>query len=124
MPVPPTHQEFDMHLNPSLANGSERTKNAASAVSEEFHHFLSDIEDLVKQTTTLTGEDLARARAKLSERVSAARESVEEMGDSVVKRVRQGAADTNAYVHEEPWKAIGVGALVGLLLGVVLARRN
>lgn len=27
------------------------------------------------------------------------------------------------YVHEKPWQGIGVGAAVGLVLGLLLARR-
>lgn len=95
-----------------------------SGVSLEFRNFLADIEDLIKQTTSLTGDDLAEARAKLDERVAAVKESIEEMGGATVERARRTAADANEYVHEQPWQAIGVGAVAGLLLGLVLARRG
>lgn len=95
-----------------------------AGISREFHDFVADIEDLIKQTTSLTGDDLARAKDKLSARVSAAKDSVEALGDDVVDRARKAATDTNTYVHEQPWKAIGAGAVIGLLLGAVLARRN
>ena len=95
-----------------------------AGVSREFHDFVADIEDLIKQTTALTGDDLARAKDKLSARVAAARDSVEALSDDVVDRARKVATETNTYVHEQPWKAIGAGAVIGLLLGAVLARRN
>jgi len=95
-----------------------------SGVSREFHNFIADVEDLVKATTNLTGEDLSKAKAKLTERVEAAKESVAEMGESIAHRVGQGATITNKYVHEKPWGAIGASAAVGLLLGYLLARRS
>ena len=33
------------------------------------------------------------------------------------------AAATDAYVHHSPWKAIGVAAAAGMLIGILVARR-
>jgi ElaB/YqjD/DUF883 family membrane-anchored ribosome-binding protein len=96
---------------------------ARGALSSEMHHLITDIEDLVKKATSLTGEDLAAAKAKLAERLAAARVSFAEAGDTVANKARTTATATNEYVHEQPWKAIGIGATVGLLLGFALARR-
>lgn len=95
-----------------------------SGVSREFHNFIADVEDLVKATTNLTGEDLNKAKAKLTERVEAAKESIAEMGESIVHRVGKGATITNQYVHEKPWNAIATTAVVGFVLGYLLARRS
>lgn len=113
-----------MTIKPS-ANGSisETAHTARTAVGNEFHAFLADIEDLIRETTSLTGEDLNRARAKLNQRVAAAKDSLQEVGGAVSDRLVQGARDTNNYVHAKPWPAIGIGTVVGLLLGFVLARR-
>jgi len=94
-----------------------------SAVTREARNFLADIEDLVKATTSLTGEDLARAKAKLAERISAAKASVEKMGRAVSDGTRQAVRATDGYVHESPWQAIGIGAAVGVVVGFLIARR-
>lgn len=93
---------------------------ALSGVSREVKNLLTDIEDLVTSTTSLTGEDLARAKAKLSVRLTQAKASVEKMGSDIVTQARHGAKVTDTYVHEQPWQAIGIGAGVGAALGVVL----
>lgn len=72
----------------------------------------------------LTGEDLARAKARLRERVSAARGSIAVAGEKVSHRARKTTRDTNHYVHEHPWQAVGIGATLGLLIGIFAARRN
>jgi ElaB/YqjD/DUF883 family membrane-anchored ribosome-binding protein len=94
-----------------------------SGVSLEFHNFVADIEDLIKSTTSLSGDDLASVKEKIGERIAAAKESAEEMGDALAHRAGKAVAVTNEYVHEQPWKAIGVGVAVGFLLGAVVARR-
>lgn len=107
-----------------LAPGAAANVDAAlSGMSREFHSFIADVEDLVKATTSLTGEELSKAKTRLSERVAAAKESVGEMGGAISNRARMSAVATNTYVREQPWKAIGAGAAIGFLLGYVLARR-
>ena len=97
--------------------------NALSGVSREFHSFLTDIEDLIETTTSMTSEDLTRIRGEINTRVKAARESIKEAGGEVTDRARDAAKEANKYVHEQPWQAIGAGALIGLFLGL-LARRG
>lgn len=97
---------------------------STGAVAAEFQSFLADVEDLIQATTSLTGQDLVQARAKLAARVSAARESVEGLGDAAVDRARETAKFTNDWVSENPWPAIGIGAALGVMLGFVLARRR
>ena len=97
---------------------------APSHASREIHDFLADVENLIKATSSLTGEELARARAKLSQRVAAARESVEQISEKVTDQVRSTARTTDSYVREHPWQAVGIGAALGLLLGLALTRRK
>ena len=106
-----------------MPSADKAGEGVLSGMSLEFHNFLADIEDLIKTTTSLTGEDLALAKAKLSERVAAAKESVEEMSGVIADGARTSVAVTDAYVHDQPWKAIGIGAALGFVLGFALARR-
>lgn len=107
-----------------MHNDNHTAKDLANGISNEFKSFLSDVEDLVKQTSTLTGDDLARAKAKLTARIGTAKESVADVGVAISERARNAAHMTNEYVHEQPWKSISIGAAFGLLMGIVLCRRN
>ncbi len=104
--------------------GSLAAAGNPSAAPGEFQNFIADIEDLITSMTSLTGEDLARAKAKLAERVELAKESFSEIGGEIAERARKTARVTNTYVHEHPWQAVGIGAILGLLIGVAVSRRT
>lgn len=113
---------MNTHSNTAETVAAKANQVASNATSE-FQNFIADVEDLVKETTTLTGEDLNRAKAKLGARLADAKNSVAELGGDIAKRAKQGAVATDDFVHEQPWKAIGAGAAIGLLIGFALARR-
>lgn len=122
------HAKSDIAESDANGRGSRSTTSTVPAgvagTPGEFHNFIADIEDLITSMTSLTGDDLARAKARLSERVSVAKESIAEVGSEVAHRARKTARDTNHYVHAHPWQSVGVGAALGLLIGVLVARRN
>lgn len=43
--------------------------------------------------------------------------------DSYYARAKQVADKADIYVHDKPWHGIGIGATVGLVLGLLLAKR-
>lgn len=123
VPNPQTYAQ-DSQRVPPVISGRDSNQGSQSVASHELHSFFADIEDLIKATTSLTGEDLEKAKTKLSERVTAAKASVEQMGGALADRARKTARVTDTYVHDHPWQAVGVSAVVGLLLGALLGRRN
>ena len=107
----------------SISNAVKAVGGSSATLSREFHNFVADIEDLIKSSTSLSGEELSKAKEKIQERIGDAKEALESATQGVVQRGRAAAAATNEYVNHEPWKAVGIGAALGLLLGVVIARR-
>lgn len=117
-----------LHRSENTGNGqntdTKKSSGSGSMISNEISKFLADIEDLVKATNLLTGEELAKAKAELSERITAAKVSVENMGSKVASQARKTANFTDNYVHDQPWKVIGGSTVVGFILGYLLARRR
>lgn len=113
-------------LSSNSANSQQsrlQVEAALSNMAREFRNFVSDVDDLMKATNNLTGEELNKAKVKLEQRISTARRSVEELGGTIAERARKTAASADNYVHEQPWTAIGAGAGIGLVVGYLLTRR-
>ena len=100
-----------------------KRKDRTTALSREFQNLLDDIEKLLEEAAALTGDEFSMAKEKIEERVAAAKETVVELGDDLGRCTRKTSARINHDVHEEPWKAIGIGTAVGLMLGMLFTRR-
>jgi ElaB/YqjD/DUF883 family membrane-anchored ribosome-binding protein len=112
----------------SNGHSAGSTKNpaadASSGITQEFNNFVADMEDLIKASTSLTGDDLARAKTKLYTRVATARAFLEGMPTTISDRARETVKVADGYVREQPWRAIGMTAAVGALVGFLLGRRG
>lgn len=84
---------------------------------------LQHAEDLVTATTDSTGDAIAEARSRTEKSLHAARKNMNRVEQRVVAQARHVAHETDDYVHENPWLAIGTAASAGVLVGLLLARR-
>ena len=84
---------------------------------------IADAEAYLDASVVQTGAAYAAARKKLQATLDAARVQAAEAGRVAAEKTRAAARATDAYVHEKPWESIAMGVGVGLLLGLLLARR-
>ena len=84
---------------------------------------ISDAEEMLHATADQTGEKIASLRARVQERLHATRVRLADAEAVLVAKTRAAAQATDTYVHENPWKAVGVAAGVGFLVGFILGRR-
>lgn len=90
---------------------------------EDMRVVVSDAEELLKATASQTGERIAAARARATESLQAAKARLAEAQATVVEKVNVAAKSTDEYVHEKPWQAVGISAAVGVVIGMLIARR-
>ena len=45
------------------------------------------------------------------------------LGEVGVDKAKAAARVTDDFVHDQPWTAVGIGAGVGLILGLLIGRR-
>lgn len=99
------------------------TMDRQSEISEEFDKFLADLETLLQDAASLGNDEMALLRDQLKEKVARAKVTARNVGEEMAETAHRYADVANQQVHEEPWKAIGAGAAVGLLLGLLVARK-
>lgn len=84
---------------------------------------MSDAEDLLHATASQAGEGAAAARARIQQTLEVVKERVADAETAVVARAKDAGKATDQYVHDNPWKAIGIAACVGAIVGMLIARR-
>jgi ElaB/YqjD/DUF883 family membrane-anchored ribosome-binding protein len=84
---------------------------------------IADAEEILLATADQTGEKIASLRTRIKERVLDARIRLDAAEEVLIEKTRAAARATDNYVHENPWQAVGIGAGIGFLLGLVLGRR-
>lgn len=89
---------------------------------QDFRVVVADAEELLRATAGQAGEKVAAARERIQENLAAAKVRLAAAEEAVVAKAKQAANATDEYVHENPWKAVGIGAGVGLIVGMLIAR--
>jgi ElaB/YqjD/DUF883 family membrane-anchored ribosome-binding protein len=84
---------------------------------------MTDAEALLRATSAQTGEKIQEVRARAEESLRQAKARLSSIEDEALRRAREVADATDEYVRENPWQSVGIAAGVGLLLGLLLARR-
>mgnify|MGYP001575901561 CR=1 FL=1 len=84
---------------------------------------ISDTEELLRATAGAAGEKVGDLRERLAIRLRDAKERVIDLEVALVEKSKAAARATDDFVHDEPWKAVGIAAVVGLALGVLIGRR-
>lgn len=105
--------------------GTKHTHLAASKdkLMEDLQLVMADAENLLHATANQAGESAAVARARIQKSMQVVKERLLDAEDVVIERTREAAKVTDQYVHDNPWKAIGISACVGALVGMLIARR-
>ena len=90
---------------------------------EELKVFVNDTEALLGRAKSLSGDAALAAREEFERRLAQARRGYDQARTLAGDHAQQYLDRTEIYVRNEPWKAIGIAALVGAIVGVLLARR-
>ena len=68
-------------------------------------------------------EELSKIRSKAEQALKQSRYRLGETGDAIAKQTRCRGGACRWYVRENPWTGVGIGAAIGVVLGVLLSRR-
>ncbi|MDR1890086.1 MAG: DUF883 family protein [Zoogloeaceae bacterium] len=84
---------------------------------------VADTEEILKSTADIAGEKVAVLRARIETHLKDAKARLADAEAILVDKTKAAARATDDFVHDQPWKAVGVAAIVGVALGVLIGRR-
>lgn len=69
-----------------------------------------------------TASHLENITDQIEQGIEQGRFTWNQLQESVTTKTKAAAEATDAYVHENPWKVVGMAAGLGLIVGLILAR--
>jgi ElaB/YqjD/DUF883 family membrane-anchored ribosome-binding protein len=100
-----------------------QAETAAEATRRDLRAVLTDMEEYLRATASHTGEKIGVIRERLQEQLGKAKERLADTREVVVDKTKQAARATDDYVHDNPWRAVGMAAAAGLIIGLLIGRR-
>ncbi|HVZ42856.1 MAG TPA: DUF883 family protein [Ramlibacter sp.] len=92
-------------------------------LADDLRTVIADAEQLLRHAVRDASQSYADARTRLEGSLKTAKDELAVFEKAALERAMAGARATDAYVRENPWQAVGVGAAIGLLAGYILGRK-
>jgi ElaB/YqjD/DUF883 family membrane-anchored ribosome-binding protein len=102
---------------------SEMTAAQKDKLMTDLSLVVADAEELLKLTAGEAGDKASEMRRRMQDRMERAKSELAHLQDAAVARAKDAGKAADNYVHESPWTAIGMAAGVGVVLGMLIARR-
>ena len=105
------------------AAARDAARRARAAGNQEVEKLIGEVEELIARLADTADPGIARLRARVAETLRTTRRAVTESAAQVQRQARGALTAGDSYVREQPWEAIGVAAVMGLVIGFLVFRR-
>jgi ElaB/YqjD/DUF883 family membrane-anchored ribosome-binding protein len=99
------------------------TNDSNQQLMKDLQTVISEAESLLQSAIAPASEEFKSARQKFEATVKNAKGEILRLEQAVEDKAREAANATDGYVRENPWQAVGLGAAVGLIVGLLIARK-
>ena len=103
---------------------SEDTENPRERLVDDLAAVLAEAEEMLKRAAVETGDKARDLRSQVETKLLRAKLSLQELEGEAVDRAKAAARATDDYVHDNPWRAVGIAAAVGVVVGLLMNRRT
>jgi ElaB/YqjD/DUF883 family membrane-anchored ribosome-binding protein len=86
----------------------------------DFNEVVADAEHLLKAVASAGGDKAQALRAGVEESLQSARARLADLEAKAIAQSKAAARTTDAYVHDNPWRSIGIAAAIAAAVGVLL----
>lgn len=102
---------------------NDMTANQKDKLMSDLRVVISDAEEMLRMTADEVGEGAADLRSRVQARMNQAKADLIHLQEAAVAKAKAAGHATDEFVHENPWKSIGIAAGVGLVVGLLIGRR-
>ena len=92
-------------------------------VRNDMKALVEDAQELFREATSTSGVKAEELRAKGMDLLDTAMGKAQDLQAAALEASKDLADSADHYIKDNPWKAIAVSAGVGLLIGLLIARK-
>jgi ElaB/YqjD/DUF883 family membrane-anchored ribosome-binding protein len=105
-------------------SGSQAASSAArDKLMDELKNAIGEAETWLKDAASQESIVPNETRARFDDTLRTAKSDLRKLEDSLIARSRSAAESANVYVRDNPWKSVGLGAAIGVVVGLLIARK-
>ncbi len=102
---------------------SEMSTNPKDKLMSDLKVVIADTEELLQVTAGQVGDKATALRTRVQENLAQAKVRLADLQDAAVAKAKAAGNATDDFVHDNPWKSVGIAAGVGLVVGLLIGRR-
>lgn len=102
---------------------NDMTEVHKSKLMSDLRVVIADAEELLRMTSDQASEGAADVRSRVQMRMNQAKADLLHLQEAAVAKAKAASHATDEFVHENPWRSIGIAAGVGLVMGLLVSRR-
>jgi len=110
-----------------MAKRTHYIPESTEQLKEDLHHLTQTIEELVNATADDSRSNIKELRGRAEKRLKETRDRLENRGERLYDEARDSVEHqvdaVDRYVHDNTWTSIGIGAALGIVVGMLIGRR-
>jgi ElaB/YqjD/DUF883 family membrane-anchored ribosome-binding protein len=110
-----------------MALRAPHTDETTRQLKEDLHHLTRTVEELIGATADDSRSNIKALRERAEQRLKETRDRLEARGERLYGEARDSLTHQvdacDRYVHDHPWTSVGLGAAVGIVIGMLIGRR-
>ncbi|MEQ9887722.1 DUF883 family protein [Pectobacterium zantedeschiae] len=89
----------------------------------ELKSLADTLEEVLSTSSDKSKAELDKLRNKAESALKETRNRLSDTGERIASQTKEAVESADDYVRQNPWTGVGIGAAVGVVLGVLLSRR-
>jgi ElaB/YqjD/DUF883 family membrane-anchored ribosome-binding protein len=106
-----------------MRTSSTMDNTNSNPIARDIQNVVTDAQELLKTVQSEGQTKLSEVKGQVQAKLDNAKQMLGQLGTTVQDGAKEAMDTTDAYVRANPWRAVGVSAAVGALIGFLIARR-
>ena len=106
-----------------MRSASTMGNGQTNPIARDIQNVVTDAQELLKTVQSEGQTKLTEVKGQVQAKLDNAKQMLGQLGTQVQDQAKQAMDTTDTYVRDNPWRAVGISAAVGALIGFLIARR-